>query len=81
MRRGLRFSRHAKNNMRLYGIAAADVEATIENPDRRDQEDEYLIAYRQFFRKYNELPLKVVYVIGEETVIVSVYPLKKSYRR
>lgn len=77
----MRFSRHAKNNMRLYGISAADVEATIQQPDRRDQEENYLIAYRQFFRKYGNLPLKVVYVIEEEPIIISAYPLKKSYRR
>ena len=34
--------------MRLYEIPAADVEATVEAPDRRDQEGEYLIAYRRF---------------------------------
>lgn len=67
--------------MRLYGIALADVEATITTPDRRDQEGGYLIAYRHFFRRYNELPLKVVYVVEEEPVVISVYPLKKSYRR
>ncbi len=66
--------------MRLYGISVIDVEATIERPDRRDQEGNYLIAYRQFFRKYENLPLKVVYVIEEEPLVITVYPLKKSYR-
>ena len=67
--------------MRLYDISAADVEATVEAPDRRDQEGEYLIAYRQFFRRYENLPLKVIYVIEDDVVVVSVYPLKRSYRR
>ena len=67
--------------MRLYGITAADVELVLAAPDRRDQESDYLIAYRQFFRRFGNLPLKVVYVVERETVIVSVYPLKKSYRR
>lgn len=67
--------------MRLYGITIADIELALANPDRRDGEDEYLIAYRQFFRRFHNLPLKVVYVIEEQPVIVSVYPLKKSYRR
>lgn len=77
----MKFSRHAKNNMRLYGISATDVELTIVDPDRRDQEGDSLIAYRQFFRKHENLPLKVVYVIEDEPVIVTVYPLRKTYRR
>ncbi len=28
----MRLSRHAKNEMRLYGISVADVEATLANP-------------------------------------------------
>ncbi len=67
--------------MRLYGITTTDVELTIATPDERDQEGDYLIAYRQFFRRFGNLPLKVVYVVEQEPVIVSVYPLKKSYRR
>ena len=67
--------------MRLYGITVTDVELVLAAPDRRDQEGEYLIAYRQFFRRFGNLPLKVIYVIEEQPVIVSVYPLKKSYRR
>ena len=51
------FSRHAKNNMRLYGVTIADVELTI------------------------AAPLKVIYVIEREPVIVTVYPVRKSYRR
>lgn len=77
----MRISRHAKNNMRLYGITAVDVEMAIAAPDRREQEGKYLVVYRQFFRRFGNLPLKVVYVIEEEPVIVSVYPLKSSYRR
>lgn len=77
----MKFSRHSKNNMRLYGISSLDVEATVEHPDRRDQEGEYQIAYRQFFRKYGNLPLKVVYVVEADIVIVTAYPLQRSYRR
>ena len=76
----MRFSRHAKNNMRLYGITATDVDMTVTAPERRDQEDEYLLAYRHFFRRFGDFPLKVVYAIEDEPIIVSVYPLKKSYR-
>ena len=67
--------------MRLYGITVADIELILAAPDSRDQEGEYLIAYRQFFRRFGNLPLKLVDLIEEQPVIVSVYPLKKSYRR
>lgn len=77
----MRLSRHAKNNMRLYGVTAADIDQVLEDPDRRDEEGKYLIAYRQFFRRFGNLPLKVVYVMEDEQVIVSVYPLRKTYRR
>ena len=77
----MKYSRHAKNNLRLYGITPADVEVTVTAPDRRDEEGGYLIAYRRFFRRYDDLPLKVVYVIEDDVVIISAYPLKKSYRR
>ena len=67
--------------MRLYGISPTDIEVTVGAPDRRDQEGEYLIAYRQFLRRYGNLPLKVIYVVEDDVVVISVYPLKKSYRR
>lgn len=35
----MRLSRHARNEMRLYRIAAADVEATITDPAARDSDD------------------------------------------
>lgn len=77
----MRFSRHARNNMRLYGITAEDVELILSMSHHRDQEGEYLIAYRHFVRRFGDDPVKVVYVIEDEPVIVSVYPLKRSYRR
>ena len=67
--------------MRLYSITSDDVERTVSDPDRREVEGRYQIAYRQFFRRFDNLPLKVVYVIEEEPVIVTVYPLKKVYWR
>ena len=63
--------------MRLYGITIDDVERTVSDPDRRETEGQYLIAYRQFFRRFGDLPLKVVYVIDDQPVIVTVYPLRK----
>jgi hypothetical protein len=35
----MRISRHARNNMRLYGIQEQEVEGAIEVPDRTERED------------------------------------------
>jgi hypothetical protein len=35
----VRLSRHAKNEMRLYGIDDQDVEATIKAPAKRESDD------------------------------------------
>lgn len=67
--------------MRLYGITAADVERVLSDPDRRDEEGKYLIAYRQFLRRFGNAPLKVVYVVEDDMVIVTVYPLKQTHWR
>jgi len=67
--------------MRLYGITVADVERVLLDPDRRDEEGKYLIAYRQFFRRFDNAPIKVVYAVENDTVIVTVYPLKETFWR
>ena len=68
--------------MRLYGITAEEIDLTISSPHERDQEGGYLITYRHFMRKFGGCPLKVVYLIeGGEIVVVTAYPLRKSYRR
>jgi hypothetical protein len=35
----VRLSRHAKNEMRLYGVTVEDVEAAVSNPVSRDVDD------------------------------------------
>lgn len=35
----MKLSRHAKNEMRLYGIALGDVEATVSSPVSRGMDD------------------------------------------
>lgn len=75
----MKFSRHAKNNMKLYKIAPNDIEKTIEKPDLSDKEYDKSIAIRRFQDKYFGYPLKVVYKIEkEEIIIVTVYPLKRK---
>lgn len=78
----MRLSRHAKNSMRLYDISRADVEETIASPGQAEQEGERILAYRSFGERFSGQPLKVVYVVeNDETVIITAYPLKRSYRR
>jgi Domain of unknown function (DUF4258) len=35
----VRFSRHAKNEMRLYGILSSDVESVVANPARTSRDE------------------------------------------
>ena len=77
----MKFSRHARNNMRLYGITADEVELTISMPERREEDGHYVVAYRHFLRRFGGFPLKVTYVMEEGPVIVTVYPLRRTYRR
>jgi len=78
----LKFSRHAKNNMRLYGITDDEVELTISAPEQREAEGDYVVAYRHFLRRFGGFPLKVVYVMeDDEPLIVTAYPLRKTFRR
>lgn len=35
----MRFSRHAKNEMRLYGISVDDVELTVADPSGREMDE------------------------------------------
>jgi len=72
----MRISRHARNNMRLYQIAREEIEETIQAPDFVGREGRYHIAHRTFPGRFGSLPLKVIYVVEEEAVVVSVYPLK-----
>jgi hypothetical protein len=75
----VKLSRHARNNMRLYGIKETEIQETINSPDREDTQEGRKVAYKTFPNRFSGLPLKVIFVIGKETVIITAYPLKKSY--
>ncbi len=75
----MKLSRHAKNNMRLYGIKEMDIQETINSPDREETQEGQKIAYKTFPKRFSGLPLKVIFVIEKEAVIITAYPLKKSY--
>ena len=78
----MKFSRHAKNNMRLYKIAEQDIIKVIETPDSTRKEGVRLTALKQFSNKFSGYSLKVVYERSEkETTIITAYPLKKKHWR
>lgn len=79
----LRFTRHARNRMRLYGIASEDVEDVLNEPSFGPEiEGTRLVLRGKPAAKFAQKSLKVMYI--EEKggyVVLSVYPLKRSYRR
>jgi hypothetical protein len=75
----VKLSRHARNNMRLYGIKETEIQETINSPDREDTQEGRKVAYKIFPNRFSGLPLKVIFVIEKVTVIITAYPLKKSY--
>lgn len=83
VKQGITYSRHARSRMRLYFISQEDVEQAIANPDQGPvSEGNRYVVYRKHGEKFKGMPLKVIYVLEDSRIIVvSAYPLKKSYRR
>lgn len=78
----MKFSRHAKNNMRLYNIAEEDIMKTIEAPDSKSSEGNRLTALKQFSNKFSGYDLKIVYEkSGGSITVITAYPLKKKHWR
>jgi hypothetical protein len=78
----MRFSRHAKNNMRLYNIAEEDIVRAIEAPDSKGREGNRLIALKQFSNKFAGYALKVVFEkSGGSVTVITAYPLKRKHWR
>ena len=77
------FTRHARGRMRLYGIEARHVTLALTEPDSGpEQEGSRYAVLKQVPGAFKGLPLKVVYVREEgRLVVLSAYPLKRSYRR
>ncbi len=69
--------------MALYGITDEDIEKAIANPDvGPGTEGKRYSVLRTEKGKFKSMPLKVIYVMEDgKIVVVSAYPLKKSYRR
>ena len=62
--------------MRLYQIAREEIEETIHAPDFVGREGRYHIAHKIFPGRFGALPLKVIYVVEQEPVVISAYPLR-----
>jgi len=78
----IRITQHAKNNMRLYKITIADIEEVLEEADARDKEGYRYIALKRIKEKFGNMPLKVVYMIeNEDKIIITAYPLRKTYKK
>ena len=75
-------SRHARSNVKLYGITLDDISASILAPDTTQSEGSKLVALRKFRNKFSGYPLKVVYEeSAEDVLIITVCPLKKKVWR
>jgi hypothetical protein len=78
----MRFSRHARKNMRLYKIEEQDILKVLEEPDSTSREGGRLTAFKQFSKKFSGYTLKVVYERSKkDTTIITAYPLKKKHWR
>jgi len=75
----LRFSRHAKDNMRLYGIAREEVRKAINSPDSISSEVKRQVVMKRFPGRFSGYPLKVVFARDNDNIlVVTSYPLKSA---
>jgi len=75
-------SRHARNNIRLYGIEIGEIDTAITSPDEFKREGIKHMALKQFPNRFSGFPLKVVYLKkGQEIFVITAYPLKGKSRR
>lgn len=78
----MKFSRHARNNMRLYNISERDISEILDLPDILDREGIKMIAIKKYQNRFSGYPLKVVYEKREDEIfIITAYPLKKKLWR
>ena len=74
----IRFSRHAKRRMALYGIVEREVSLVIEEGEKQVLPDGKLCFIFRVDDKF-KYPLKVVAVEKPDSLtIVTAYPLKKA---
>jgi hypothetical protein len=77
----IKFSRHSKRRMRLYGISEEDVLNVLRNGRKETSGDGKIFFLHDINEKF-KYPIKVITVQGDKAfVIVSAYPLKKRRKK
>jgi len=75
----MQLSRHARNNIRLYKISKTEIASAVESPDEKSMEAGKYIVLKRFPKKFSGYPLKVVYIIKvDDIMVITAYPLKKK---
>ncbi|MCK4619339.1 MAG: DUF4258 domain-containing protein [Desulfobacterales bacterium] len=77
----IKFSRHSKRRMKLYGISEEDVLNVLRNGRKETSGDGKIFFLHDINEKF-KYPIKVITVQGDKAfVIVSAYPLKKRRKK
>lgn len=77
----IKFSRHAKRRMKLYGISEEDVLNVLRNGRKETSGDGKIFFLHDINEKF-KYPVKVITVQGDKAlVIASAYPLKKRRKK
>ncbi len=72
----IKFSRHSKRRMKLYGLSEKVILQTIEKGEQIIQNDKTVYILKS---KENKYPIKVVTIIdAEQLIIITAYPLKRE---
>ena len=49
----------------------------MQGPDRTEREGRYHVVYKTFPEHFGSLPLKVIFILEDQPVIISAYPLRR----
>jgi hypothetical protein len=71
----VKFSHHAKNNLRLYGVRAQEVESVVKNSIGKDFERRGNPRYRGTIRRR---PYLVVVALDEPSLIITHFPEERG---
>jgi hypothetical protein len=58
-----------------------EIRDTIKSPDFIERTGRRVRIHKTFLNRFSGYPLKVVYEEREEVFVITLYPLKKAYRR
>ena len=78
----LRFTRYARNRMRLFRIREDEVTATWYESEAESREGDLVRRIRRFPGRFDGKPLLVVVdPAADPPTVVTTYPLKRGWRR